>query len=306
MQYVFGPVKSRRLGLSLGVDLVPSKICSFDCLYCEVGRTTKLTCQRAPYISKEVIISQLKEVLKRVKDLDVITLTGSGEPTLNTELASLLEEIRRLTSKPLCLLTNSSLFFLKEVREAVTGFDILLPSLDAASQEAFLAINRPAPGLKIESIIEGLVQLRREFRGQIWLEVLLASGINDSPQELTRLSEALQAINPDKIQINTVVRPPADSRARPVAYQVLEEAQNIFGPRAEIIVAKNRVARARSHIPPEEAVMEFLRRRPADVQELAMALGYSPGEVKKLIEALTTSGRLKAYPFSGRCFYRLP
>ncbi|WP_456432415.1 radical SAM protein [Thermosulfuriphilus sp.] len=306
MSYVFGPVKSRRLGLSLGLDLVPSKVCSFDCLYCEVGRTSTLTCKRSPYISKEDILKELKEALKDLGDYDVITFTGSGEPTLNTELGELVEEVKKLSDRPLCLLTNSSLFTYPQVRDSVAGFDILLPSLDAATEASFRAINRPAPGLKVKEIIEGLIELRREFSGEIWLEVLLVSGINDSPEELESLAGAASAISPERIQINTVARPPAESWIRPVAYSVLEEACRIFGPKAEIIVARERVARARAHIPPEEAVLEFLRRRPADIEELAAALGYPLPQVRALVEDLTGAGRLRPCPFSGRLFYCLP
>lgn len=207
-KYLFGPVPSRRLGMSLGIDLVPAKVCSLNCVYCEVGRTTKLTVNREEYVPLNGILEELNDFFSKNEDPDYITFSGSGEPTLNNRIEEILQYVKDLKpSVPVAVLTNGTLFSDKNVRQAILEADLVLPSLDAATDEIFVKINRPFPLLNTEKCIEGLTLFREEYRGQIWLEVFILPGYNDAPYELTAIKNAILRIQPNKIQINTLDRP---------------------------------------------------------------------------------------------------
>ena len=253
MAHLFGPVPSRRLGRSLGVDLIPPKTCPYDCIYCEVGPTTCQTRERFSY-QTEAIIQELADYLKDpgVRP-DVITLAGSGEPTLNLGLGRIIREIKAMSQIPVAVLTNGALLYLPEVRRELAAADVVLPSLDAARAETYAAINRPLPELSFESLIDGLTAFRREYQGRIWLEVMLLKGLNDTEEELTLLRRALQKIAPDKIQLNTAVRPVVEDAARPLDQAEMEAAAASLGGPVEVIASFDRadiagVARARMTI----------------------------------------------------------
>ena len=210
MSILFGPVPSRRLGRSLGVDMVPYKTCSFNCVYCELGQTTCQTLQRESFLDLDLAIRELRERLAQLQgEVDYITLAGSGEPTLNSGLGDLVSRIKGLTQIPVAVLTNSSLLPDPEVRKELQEVDLIVPSLDAVSQRVFEQINLPVKGIRAGEILESLIALRKEFHGQIWLEILFCRGINDHTAEVEQLHQAVKAIGPDQIQLNTVVRPPA-------------------------------------------------------------------------------------------------
>ena len=176
--YVYGPVPSRRLGRSLGVDLVPYKVCSYDCIYCQLGRTKNKTIERKPYIPGATILDQVRQKLQEGVSADYITVAGSGEPTLNSEIGRLIHDIKKHTEIPVAVLTNSSLLGDSRVREAIVEADVVLPSLDAYDQKAFEAINRPHPEIPFEAMVEGLMAFRKAYGGEIWLEVFVLDGIN--------------------------------------------------------------------------------------------------------------------------------
>ena len=231
--YVFGPVPSRRLGRSLGVDLVPYKTCSFDCIYCQLGGTTRKTLKRRLWVPVNAVLQQLESYLPSKPDY--ITLGGSGEPTLHSQIGELIARIKTLTDIPVAVLTNGSLFWQKEVRNQILAADLVLPSLDAGNEETFFAINRPHMDLKLDKIIQGLVDLRRDFRGAYWLEVLLVEGINSQPPALDNLIACIKHIEPDRIQINTAIRPPAETALVGMSRSKLAELALRFGPHAEVI-----------------------------------------------------------------------
>lgn len=236
MRYLYGPVKSRRLGLSLGVSLTPHKTCSFDCVYCQLGKTTLLTQERKDYINTEEILSELKGFLQNnVQPCDYISLSGYGEPLLNSGINKLIREIKALTSIPVVLITNASLFIEPGARRDVLEADLLVPSLDALTQEVFEKIDRPAAGIRIEDIISGLIALRREFKGKIYLEIMLVEGINDSLEYAYKFKEVIEKINPDKVQLNIPVRSTAEDWVRPPEKERLREIKDILGSRCEII-----------------------------------------------------------------------
>lgn len=207
-KYIFGPVPSRRLGMSLGVDLVPKKVCSLNCVYCEVGKTTKLTLEKKEYIPANKIKSELTDYFKNNPDPDYITFSGYGEPTLNSCIGEILNFIKQNKAEiPVAVLTNGTMLFEESVRKALLKADIVLPSLDSATPEGFQKINLPAKDLNIEQYIQGIIDFRNEFAGKIWLEIFILPGYNDNISELTQLKNAILKIKPDLVQLNTLDRP---------------------------------------------------------------------------------------------------
>jgi len=239
MRYIYGPVQSRRLGLSLGVSLTPHKVCDFDCLYCQLGRTTKLSGARDEYVKIADILEELKSWFlnnpEEAKALSYVTLAGSGEPTLNLRIGELISEIKKLAPVKVAVITNASLLNDFSVRNALLAADLIVPSLDAVVPEVFLALNRPSPDIKLEDIIAGLIALRREYRGQIWLEVMLVKGVNDDIRYIKRLKEAVERINPDKIQLNSPVRSTSENDVLPVNKAKLGKIKELLGDKAEIV-----------------------------------------------------------------------
>lgn len=236
MGILFGPVPSRRLGRSLGVDLLPYKTCTFDCIYCELGPTNCLTTHRQIFIEPDHIIQELKRYLAQLKEkVDFITLAGSGEPTLHENLGEIIQRIKKTTTIPIAILTNSSLLSQPKVRRELLHLDLIVPSLDAVSQDIFTKINLPSKSIQTTAIIEGLIALRQEFRGQIWLEILFCKGINDTPSELKLLKNAIFRINPDRIQLNTVYRPPSVPGILPLSRERIVKIADLFGEKAEIV-----------------------------------------------------------------------
>jgi len=239
MKYIYGPVQSRRLGLSLGVSLTAYKICSFDCVYCQQGKTTEVTVERREYIPIQEIIDELKSWFlnhsQEAGNLKFITISGSGEPTLNIEIGTLISKIREITPVPVALITNASLLNTQALRLAVKEVDLIAPSLDAVTVQTFQRINRPHPDIKIQDVINGLIELRKEFSGKIWLEVMLVSGINDDIRQIKKLKEAIDRINPDKIQLNSPVRTTAEPKVFPVNRKKLEKIKEILGEKCEVV-----------------------------------------------------------------------
>jgi GTPase len=239
MKYIYGPVKSRRLGFSLGVTLTPYKICSFDCIYCQQGESAGTTAQRREYISIEEITNELKlwiqDNSQEVKNLDYITLSGSGEPTLNIKIEQLIAQIKQMAAVPIAVITNASLVNIASVRHSLLNADLIIPSLDAVTTEIFRKIDRPSGDISINDIINGLIELRKEFKGKFWLEIMLVKGINDDLPHIKSLKEAVDKINPDKIQLNSPVRSTAEDNILPVDKKKLEKFKEILGEKCEII-----------------------------------------------------------------------
>jgi wyosine [tRNA(Phe)-imidazoG37] synthetase (radical SAM superfamily) len=303
MAHLFGPVPSRRLGRSLGVDLIPPKTCPYDCIYCEVGPTTRQTQRRFAYRT-DAIIAELTECLRDPAPApDVITLAGSGEPTLNLGLGRIIEAIKAMTQIPVAVLTNGALLYLPQVRREVAAADLVLPSLDAAREETYLAINRPLPELTLDRLLDGLTAFRREYRGQIWLEVMLIKGINDTDAELLPLRRALAKIAPDKVQLNTVVRPGVEGSARPLEMGEMAAAAAFLGGPVEVIAAFNREDIVGSPLEDEDLV-EMLSRRPMTAPDLAQALGLPLVQVVARLKRLLDSGRISHDRHHDQEFYR--
>jgi len=303
MSHLFGPVPSRRLGLSLGVDLIPRKTCPYNCIYCEVGPTTRPTLKRFHY-QAQAIIRELAEYLGRSeRQPDFITLAGSGEPTLNLDLGRIIGAIKAMTATPVAVLTNGALLYLPEVRRELAAADVVLPSLDAAREETFQLINRPLPGFSLAQLLAGLTACRREYRGQLWLEVLLLKGVNDAEAELTALRRVLAELAPDKVQLNTSVRPVVEDWARALTREELEAAAAFLGPGVEVIASFKGCARL-SAAWSDADFMEMLARRPMTAADLAKALGLPLTVVQEKLRHLEEAGRISYNQYQNQGFYR--
>ncbi|MDM7935762.1 MAG: radical SAM protein [Methanothrix sp.] len=280
MGYLFGPVLSRRLGLSMGVDLLRHKTCNLDCIYCELGRTACLTTERSRFVPPEKVILEIQR--RSTEAFDHLTFAGSGEPTLSLDLGDVIRSARELVDAPVAVITNSTLLSSHQVRREVAAADVVLPSLDAASEEAFSAINRPAKGLSLGGIIQGLRDLRREFKGEIWLEVMLVKGIND--QEAGRILEAARSTRPDRVQLNTVVRPPAE----PVSPLSQEEMEALLEehPYAELIPDWDWRVPARER----ERMIDLLSEGPCTIEEIEDRLGIPRIDTIKYCKILEREG----------------
>ena len=239
LKYIYGPIKSRRLGLSLGLSLSPGKICNLNCIYCQWGRTVESVCVRKEYADPDEIITELKSWIrenpKTAKGLKFVTLSGLGEPTLNTQIGNLISRVRGLTDCSIAVITNSTLLGDPCVRKALLEADLVVPSLDAVDEKIFRRIDRPHRGIKLDEIISGLIAFSKEFRGKLWLEIMLVSGVNDGIGHINKLKEVIRAVNPDKIQLNSPVRKTAEENVLPVPRAKLEKIKKILGDKAEII-----------------------------------------------------------------------
>lgn len=309
MSILFGPVPSRRLGRSLGLDMVPYKTCSFNCLYCELGKTTHQTLQRSSdWVKADQVAQELKERLPDLKDkVDYLTLGGSGEPTLNSHLGEIVSFIKEFTSLPLSILTNSSLLSDPKVRRELKDVDLIVPSLDAISQPVFEQINLPLPGITAEEILVGLVALRQEYQGQIWLEILFCQNINDTAAEVELLCQAIEKIRPDRVQINSVVRPPAFEGVLPSTPERLQQIADLIGPKAEVVGQPHlQGADASSSRSFQTRIIEMVNRRPCTLDDLAQAIGLHPVELVKTLNDLTNSGLVKLRSHQGKNFYQKP
>lgn len=303
-KYLFGPVASRRLGLSLGVDIVPFKTCTYNCVYCECGPTTKLITERQSWYEREEVLDEIKDFLQRKIFADFITFSGSGEPTLNKDIGWLIQEIKKLTPIRVAVLTNGSLLWQSDVRADLMAADVVIPSLDAVSEEVFKRVNLPAQHLKIETIIEGIIKFREEFKGELWLEILFCQSINDSEDEVQRLVSVVKRIQPHKIQLGTVVRPPAQESIKPVTASFLKRVVRLFGDRAEIIGYPPSKQEQKTSMVSDDAILNLLQRRPTTASELSRAFNVPLSELSKQLFKLERSGKIQAYEFDSKTFYK--
>ncbi len=301
--HVYGPVPSRRLGYSLGVDILPYKTCSLNCIYCQLGPSSTTTDREDSYFDDRKILAQIKEAASSGRRIDYITFSGSGEPTLNTLLGRLIPRIKKATGIPVAVLTNSTLLSREPVRKSLLTADLVVPSLDAVTQDVFEKINRPHPSLQIRDIIEGLTRFCREFKGRVWIEIMLVAGINDSPAHIQKLKQTIDSLHPDKVQLNTVVRPPAEDFAQALTQKKLEEIQRILGPRSEIIAD----FADRPRMPAEQdagaAILTLIKRRPATLSDLANSLGIHRNEVLKYLQILLKAKKIKAVSHKNHTYY---
>jgi len=292
-ELVYGPVPSRRLGRSLGVDLVPLKVCPYDCIYCQLGRTTNKTLDRAEYVPAEQAVRQVREKLAAGVRPDYITLAGSGEPTLHVRLGWIVEQIKQFTDVPVAVLTNGALLSDAQVRRDCALADLVMPSLDAGDEQRFAYVNRPHQDLTLEQVVDGLVQFRLEYTGQLWLEVFLLAGVTAIDAEVRKIAALVGRIKPDRIMLNTAVRPTAEAYAEAAQPERLARLCELFSPRAEVVAdfagpQDQPGWPARNH-----EVLAMLRRRPCRIVDVANGLSIDPNEAVKRLSALVEEGLVR-------------
>lgn len=308
-KHLFGPVNSRRLGYSLGVDLVPYKYCPLNCVYCEVQSTDHLTLRRREFFPVEEIKAELADFLSTQPELDYITFSGAGEPTLYNRIGEIVHFIKSdYPGYKLALLTNGVLLNDASLRQEILPCDLILPSLDACSQQVFERINRPHPDLTAAKLVDALVALREDYQGQIWLEVFIIAGINDSQEELDCLCEAISKIRPDLIQINSLDRPGAEAWVKAAGDNVLSKVQKYFSARLDIpveIIAKAHPENIDVAVPEdiEEAIESTLKRRPSTVEDLSATLGLHINEISKFLRQLNSEHKVSAKREERGIFY---
>jgi len=301
--HVYGPVPSRRLGFSLGVDIIPFKTCSLDCIYCQLGHTPKKTVRRREYFSSEEILAQIQKKIDSGEKIDFITFSGSGEPTLNLALGKIIKEIKKMTRIPVAVLTNSTLLTRKSVRKALLASDLVIPSLDAASQDIFLKVNRPHHSLKIKEITESIAEFKKDFKGEIWVEIMLVRGVNDSPSHLKKLKELIKKIDPHKTQLNTVIRPPCEKYAFPLTLKEMEEVRNILGQSCEIIGTFRIGEQKPSFKDLEGEIITMLKRRPMTLEDISISLGWERDKVLKSLLQLIRKGEIRKVIHKNTSYY---
>ena len=307
-KHLFGPVPSRRLGMSLGIDLIPKKVCSLNCVYCEVGKTTKLTIDRMEYVKYDQIIAELEQFMSNNPKIDYFTFSGSGEPTLNSRIGDVLSFIKKNYPEiKTAVLTNGTLLFDKKLRTELLQADVILPSLDAVSQEVFEKIDRPNSSLKIETYIQGLIDLKKEYKGKIWLEIFLLKGYNDSIKDLELLKKAILKIKPDSVQLNTLDRPGTVMELIPLSKNELQEIVDVWNlPYVEIIASapeRESIESYSGNI--EAAILETIARRPCTLDDLHNFLGVHINEINKYLGTLEANNKIVTVNLERGAFYEL-
>jgi wyosine [tRNA(Phe)-imidazoG37] synthetase (radical SAM superfamily) len=304
-RFVYGPVPSRRLGRSLGIDLVPFKTCSYDCIYCQLGRTTNKTTDLREYVSVDGLLDEVAKKLRSAPPPDFIGLAGSGEPTLHARIGDIVAGVKALTSVPVAVLTNGSLLWKPEVRASLAEADLVMPSLDAGDQRSFERVNRPHPDISFERMVDGLVTFAQGYKGKIWLEIFVLGGLTDRPEEFRRMAAIVERIRPTRVQLNTVSRPSAEACALAARREVLESLLQLFSVPCEVI------AECPSMLPAgpaesddiENEIVALLERRPCTVGGIAAGLGLRPNEVLKHLEALCARGSIRSERKGDDMFY---
>jgi wyosine [tRNA(Phe)-imidazoG37] synthetase (radical SAM superfamily) len=306
MSFVFGPVPSRRLGRSLGIDPLAMKTCNFSCVYCQLGRTRPLVTERCADVPVTAVADQAANALEQLgpEAIDWITFVGSGETTLHSGLGTLIRQVKTLSELPIAVITNGSLLHLPAVRQDLQAADAVLPSLDAGSPELFRLIARPHPACTFERLVAGLVELRQVYTGRLWLEVMLLAGVNDTEQALTDVAQVAAGIEPDEIHLAVPSRPPAETWVRAPDEQGLERARAILGSVARIISPGRESLSFSPTTMSREAVLDIITRHPMRLQELETLLDEpAAGHVSEALAALEASGRAQKVERHGVCYW---
>ncbi len=307
MKYIFGPVSSKRLGQSLGVDLLPPKSCSWNCVYCQLGNTKTFVTKREEFFPREEILEEIKEALAANTSLDWITFVGSGETMLYKGIGWLIGEVKKLTTTPVAVITNGSLLYLPEVREELLQADAVLPSLNAGSETLHLQIDRPAAGLTFRQHVDGLVAFRKEYKGRLWIEVMLLGGINDSDEALHDLAAVLKEINPDMVHLVLPTRPAPEQKVHIPSEEPIEQAIAILSTVATVVHPVKGTMDLRSAPDLLHAITAIISRHPVQQRELQKAMADCfPGEndkVCQVMQDMLATGRFKLVEHEGEPYW---
>jgi wyosine [tRNA(Phe)-imidazoG37] synthetase (radical SAM superfamily) len=274
-------------------------------VYCEVGVTDKRGLARKEYLPANEILAEVKEVIAEYPNLDHITISGSGEPTLNSKIGDIIRGIKQMTKVPVAVLTNGTLLNLPEVRRDLMDADIVSPSLDAVSADIFEKVDRPNPKLRINAVIDGIKAFRQEYQGRMWIEILFVKGMNDHDEEVFKMKQVLDEIQPEKVHLNTVIRPPAYAIAQPVGENRLKEIQKILGNRSEIVGIFKETHKTQEHTIDEQAILALLKRRAMTVDQMTESLAMRKEEIIISLKQLTREKFIKSRVFNGEEYYQV-
>jgi wyosine [tRNA(Phe)-imidazoG37] synthetase (radical SAM superfamily) len=306
MKHVYGPVPSRRLAQSLGVDPIPFKTCNWNCVYCQLGRTSPMTSERRDYFPPDEIVAEVMAAVQAHKpgEIDWITLVGSGEPTLHASLGAMISKLKTLTALPIAVITNGSLLHLPEVRQELLAADAVLPTVDAGTETLYRKINRPTPELDFDRFIAGIVAFREEYRGKLWVEVMLVQGLNDSREALEDLAVLLGRIRPDEVHLNSPTRPPCEPWVKPVDEAALDRAKAILGTVAHVVRPTSGELDLSGYDNVVDAIVAVITRHPVGEPELVHALDrWQPGHIRESLEELAHSGRAQVVTRGGQRYW---
>ncbi|MDY7030545.1 MAG: radical SAM protein [Thermodesulfobacteriota bacterium] len=301
--YIFGPVPSRRLGFSLGVDIVPFKTCTLNCVYCQLGGTPKKTIRRQRYGITKDILFELDHILHQGQKIDYITLSGSGEPTLNSNIKEIIEAIKGMSNIPVAVLTNGTLLYRRDVRRALYSADLVIPSLDAVSEGVFAKINRPHDSLRMNRIIEGVHSFVSEFRGKVWIEIMFVKGLNDHWDEVQKIKTVISEIHPQEIHINSVVRPPAEDFATALSMTELQRIQTIIGVKCKLIgeLRGNKMKNNKKEV--RSTIVNLTKRRAVTIADITDTLGVHVNEIIKCLRDLQKEKVIYRIIHNGQDYY---
>ncbi|EJO5346774.1 radical SAM protein [Clostridium botulinum] len=304
LKFVFGPVPSRRLGKSLGISAIPKKTCNYCCIYCQLGRTNKLSNNRMEFFGVSEIIDEFKNCLKKEIEFDVITLVGEGEPTLYLKMGDLISEIKKLTYKPVVVITNAALLYDENVQNELSKADIVLPSLDAYDEDTFRRINRPYGKLNFTDCYNGLVQFSNNYKGQLWLEIMLIDKFNDDINSILKFKSLIEKIKYDRLYINTPVRPPAEKEVRAISSESMSKVVEILkGISIENLVPSGFFSEI---IDDYKAVLSIIRRHPMNQFEIISFLhSRECKNVNNILERLNEDDTVNHINYKGFITYRL-
>ncbi|TKJ23190.1 MAG: radical SAM protein [Promethearchaeota archaeon Loki_b32] len=308
MKYVYGPVPSRRLGNSLGIDPLPSKTCNYQCIYCQLGKTNNFTNIRKNYFPKKDTLTEIEKAIKLNENkFDYITFVGSGEPTLYKDLKDLIIKAKELSEKPVCVITNGSLLYEKEVQNALISSDVVLPSLDAGDETSFIKINRPHPSISFDNLIKGFIDFRKIFKGKFWIEVMLMKGINDTKEELLKIKEKLDLIKPDRIDINVPIRPPVEKWVKIPDKNIISLLNAIFGDYTNIFFPEEGTFKIYSSNF-ENEILSILKRHPMrqkQIIETFSSSGFSKNVVISNLKKLKSENKIKEISYNKQIFWKI-
>lgn len=308
MKYLYGPVPSRRLGNSLGIDPIPSKTCNYQCIYCQLGKTTNFANTKKNFFPKKEIIAEMeKSINLNENKFDYITFVGSGEPTLYKDLKDLILRAKDLSKKPVCVITNGSLLYQKEVQNALMCSDVVLPSLDAGDEKSFITINRPHPSINFENLIQGFIDFRKKFAGRFWIEVMVMKGINDTKEELLKIKEKLDLIKPYKIDINVPIRPPVEKWVKIPDKTLISVLNEIFGDYTHInFPEEGKFNIYSSNF--EKEVLSILERHPMrqdQIIETFSSTGFNTDQIISHLNKLKSQKKIKQLLYNNQIFWKL-
>ncbi len=308
MKYVYGPVPSRRLGRSLGIDPIPSKTCNYQCIYCQLGRTTNFTNKRKNFYPKNQIIAEMRKAIELNEgNIDYITFVGSGEPTLYKDLDKLILKAKEFSNKPICVITNGALLYNSEVRKMLTLADVVLPSLDAGNEKLFIRINRSQPSIKFDAVIQGFIDFRKNFTGKFWIEIMIMKGINDSKKELLEIKKKIDIIKPERIDINIPIRPPAEKWVRIPDKSIIQLLNEIFGMYKNITFPEmGKFGIYSSNF--EEELLSIVERHPMRQEQIIESFSskdFTKKDVLLRLKKLEKENKIKKFSYNEKIFWKL-